>query len=79
MGSPGHMCEPPRGCATTAAAFSLGLAGQVKPTQARNPDSINLTAYCIGGAGADYVTIINKAHGADAGDAVVTIGPPRPG
>lgn len=73
------MCEPPRGCATTAAAFSLGLAGQVKPTQARNPDSINLTAYCIGGAGADYVTIINKAHGADAGDAVVTIGPPRPG
>ena len=59
-------------------AFSLGSAGQVKPAQVRNPDGINLTAYCIGGADADYVTIINKAHGADAGDAVVTIGPPSP-
>ena len=60
-------------------AFDLGSAGQVKPAQLRNPDGINLTAYCIGGAGEDYVTIINKAHGADAGDAVVTIGPPGPG
>jgi hypothetical protein len=60
-------------------AFSLGSAGQVKQAQVRNPDGINLTAYCIGGAGGDYVTVINKAHGADAGDAVVTIGPPRPG
>jgi hypothetical protein len=60
-------------------AFSLGSAGQVKPTQVDNPDGINVTAYCIGGAGEDYVTIINKAHGADAGDAVVTIVPPGPG
>ena len=60
-------------------AFSLGSKGQVKPVQVRNPDGINLTAYCIGGADGDYVTVINKAHGADAGDAVVTIGPPAPG
>jgi hypothetical protein len=60
-------------------AFSLGSAGQVKPTQVDNPDGINVTAYCIGGAGEDYVTIINKAHGADAGDAVVTVVPPGPG
>ena len=60
-------------------AFSLGSAGQVKPAQVRNPDGINLTAYCIGGAGEDYVTVINKAHGADSGDAVVTIVPPGPG
>ena len=38
-----------------------------------------MTAYCIGGAGADYVTVINKAHGADAGDAGVTIIPPGAG
>jgi hypothetical protein len=60
-------------------AFSLGSAGQVKPAQVHNPDGLNLTAYCIGGAGGDYVTVINKAHGADAGDAVVTIVPPGPG
>jgi hypothetical protein len=60
-------------------AFSLGSGGQVKPAQVRNPDGINLTAYCIGGADGDYVTVINKAHGAGAGDAVVTIRPPAPG
>jgi len=60
-------------------AFTLGSAGQVKPVQIQNPAGVNLTAYCVGGAGADYVTIINKAHGADAGDAVVTIAPPVPG
>jgi hypothetical protein len=60
-------------------AFTLGSAGQVKPTQIQNPDGLNLTAYCVGGAGVDYVTIINKAHGAGAADATVTIVPPGPG
>jgi hypothetical protein len=57
-------------------AFTLGSAGQVKPTRIQNPDGINLTAYCVGGADRDYVTVINKAHGASAGDAAVTIIPP---
>jgi hypothetical protein len=60
-------------------AFTLGSAGRVKPTQIRNPAGINVTAYCVGTAGEDYVTIINKAHGASASDAAVTIVPPRPG
>jgi hypothetical protein len=60
-------------------AFTLGSAGQVKPVAIRNADGINLTAYCIGGTGEDYVTIINKTHGAQAADAAVTIGPPGPG
>jgi hypothetical protein len=59
--------------------FTLGSAGQVKPTQIQNPDGINVTAYCVGAEGADYVTVINKTHGADAGDAAVTIVPPGPG
>ena len=57
-------------------AFTLGSAGQVKPIRIQNPDGINLTAYCVGGANRDYVTVINKAHGAGAGDAAVTIIPP---
>jgi hypothetical protein len=60
-------------------AFTLSSAGQVKPTRISNPDHVNLTAYCIGGPGEDYVTVINKAHGASAGDAAVTIAPPGPG
>jgi hypothetical protein len=60
-------------------AFTLGSARQVKPVQIDNPGGINLTAYCIGGAGEDYVTVINKAHGAGAPDAAVTILPPGPG
>jgi hypothetical protein len=60
-------------------AFTLGSAGQVKPVRIQNPGGVNLTAYCIGGAGGDYVTIINKAHGAGAGDAAVTIAPPNAG
>jgi hypothetical protein len=59
-------------------AFTLGSAGQVKPTQIHNPDRINLTAYCVGTAGEDYLTVINKAHGAGAPDAAVTIVPPGP-
>ena len=57
-------------------AFTLGSAGQVKPVQIQNPNGINLTAYCVGAAGEDYVTIINKAHGANAPDAAVTIAAP---
>jgi hypothetical protein len=60
-------------------AFTLGSAGQVKPVQIQNPGGINLTAYCTGAAGEDYVTVINKAHGAGAADAAVTITPPSPG
>ena len=48
-------------------AFTLSSAGQVKPVRIQNANGINLTAYCVGGAGGDYVTIINKAHGAGAG------------
>jgi hypothetical protein len=39
---------------------------------------INLTAYCVGGADEDYVTIINKTQGAEAADAAVTIRPAGP-
>lgn len=60
-------------------AFTLGSAGQVKAVQVDNPDGINLTAYCIGGADEDYVTVINKAHGPGAGEAAVTIAGSRPG
>jgi hypothetical protein len=44
-----------------------------------NADGINLTAYGVEGAGQDYLTIINKTHGPEAGDAAVTIVPPGPG
>jgi hypothetical protein len=60
-------------------AFTLGSAGQAKPVAIGNADGINLTAYCIGEAGEDYVTIINKSQGAGAADAAVTIVPPGPG
>jgi hypothetical protein len=60
-------------------AFNLGSAGLVRPIQVANPDGINLTAYCIGQAGEDYVTIINKTHEENAADAAVTIAlPGRP-
>jgi hypothetical protein len=60
-------------------AFTLGSAGQIKPVAIGNAGGINVTAYCIGGAGEDYVTIINKTQGAEATDAAVTIIPPGPG
>jgi hypothetical protein len=59
-------------------AFTLGSAGRVNPAQIGNPDGINLTAYCVGGADEDYVTIINKTQGAEAADAAVTILPAGP-
>jgi hypothetical protein len=60
-------------------AFALGSAGRVKPVLTGNPGGINLTAYCIGGADEDHVTIINKTHGPGAAAAAVTILPPAPG
>jgi hypothetical protein len=75
--SPGASTINPKGYGIKA--FTLGSAGQVKPVQIQNANGINLTAYCVGGAGADYVTIINKAHGAGAADAAVTIAAPGPG
>jgi len=60
-------------------AFTLGSAGRVKPVRTAKPAGLNLTAYCTGTAGDDYVTIINKTHGVEAADAAVTILPPSPG
>ena len=65
--------------ATSQQAFTLGSAGTVKPTQIESPAGRNLTAYCNGGAGEDYVTIINKTQGAEAADAAITILPYGPG
>jgi hypothetical protein len=75
--NPGGSTINPKGYGIKA--FTLGSAGQVKPVQIQNANGINLTAYCVGGAGADYVTIVNKAHGAGAADAAVTIAAPGPG
>jgi PASTA domain-containing protein len=75
--SPGAFTVNPK--AYGIKAFTLGSAGRVKPVRIQNPDGVNVTAYCTGGEGVDYVTVINKAHGANAGDAAVTIIPPSPG
>jgi hypothetical protein len=72
-GSGEHYVVTPKGYGIKA--FTLGSAGTVKPTQVGNPAGMNLTAYCIGGASEDYVTIINKTQGAEAADAAVTILP----
>ncbi|HLX49462.1 MAG TPA: hypothetical protein VKS82_14130 [Streptosporangiaceae bacterium] len=60
-------------------AFALGSAGHVRPVRIRNPDGLNLTAYCTGTAAEDYVTIINKTHAKEAAQAAVTIALPGPG
>jgi hypothetical protein len=60
-------------------AFNVASAGQVRPVTIDNPDGANLTAYCVGAAGEDYVTIINKTHGPRAAGADVTIVPQGPG
>jgi len=75
--SPGAFTTNPKGYGIKA--FTLSSAGQVKPVRIQNANGINLTAYCVGGTGGDYVTIINKAHGAGAADAAVTIAPPDAG
>jgi len=74
---PGGYAITPKGYGIKA--FTLGSAGQVEPVAIGNPDGINLTAYCVGGAGVHYVTIINKTQGAAAADAALTIVPPGPG
>jgi hypothetical protein len=71
--APGRFAVTPKGYGITA--FTLGSAGQVTPVEIGNPGGISLTAYWVGGAGEDYVTIINKTHGAQASDAAVTIAP----
>ena len=60
-------------------AFNLGSAGRSTHVTVDNADGINLTAYCVGAASEDYITIINKTHGARASDADVTIIPRGPG
>jgi hypothetical protein len=72
-GVPGGYATTPKGYGIKA--FTLGSAGRVKPARIANPGRINVTAYCIGGASEDYITIINKTHGAGAADAAVTIHP----
>jgi hypothetical protein len=72
-GAPGGYATTPKGYGIKA--FTLGSAGRVKPTQTASPSSISVTAYCIGEASEDYITIINKTHGAGAADAAVTILP----
>ena len=74
---PGRYATTPKGYGIKA--FTLGSAGQARPAGIGNPGGINLTAYWVGGAGEDYVTIINKTQGAEAADAAVTIVPPGPG
>jgi hypothetical protein len=76
-GTSGGYAVTPKGYGIKA--FTLGSAGQVRPVAIANADGINLTAYGIGGSDGDYVTIINKTHGAEAADASVTIVPPGPG
>jgi len=55
-------------------AFDLGSRGRVEPTALTNPDHLNLTAYGVGTANTQYMTIINKEHGRrNARGAAVTI------
>jgi hypothetical protein len=56
-------------------AFDLGSHGWVEPIVITNAEHLNLTAYGVGDETNLYVTIINKEHGADARNAVVTILP----
>jgi hypothetical protein len=76
-GAPGAYTISPKGYGIRA--FTLVPAGRAKPVTVSNPSGVNLTAYCIGGAGGDYVTIINKSWGAGAADARAVIAPPGPG
>lgn len=71
--APGAYAVTPKGYGIKA--FTLGSAGRVRPVRIENPGDVNLTAYCVG----DHVTVINKAQGAGAADAAVTIVPPDPG
>jgi hypothetical protein len=76
-GAAGRFATTPKGYGIKA--FALGSAGRVRPATVRNPDGINLTAYCVGSADEASVTIINKTHGPGAAEAAVTIIPPGGG
>jgi hypothetical protein len=75
--APGRYAATPKGHAIRA--FALGSAGRVTPARIGNPGGVNLTAYCVSGQEADYVTVINKTYGEHAADAQVTIVPRAPG
>jgi hypothetical protein len=49
------------------------------PSAASTRPPRRTAGYCIGKSVMDYVTIINKTHGAAAADAHVTTAPPAPG
>jgi hypothetical protein len=53
--------------------FDLGGHGRIEPLKITNAEKLNLTAYAVGDADHQYVTIINKEHGSEARDATVTI------
>ena len=65
-------------CAVPALALGGARQGAALPTAnlIQNPGGINLTAYWVGGAAGDHVTVINKTHGTGAAGADVTIVPP---
>jgi len=57
-------------------AFELGGQGRVVPVRVgENVDDLNFTAYSVLQATNLYVTLINKEHGPDGRDAMVTIAP----
>ena len=70
-GAPGRYAVTPKGYGIKA--FNLGSAGQVKPVDDREPRRHQPDRLLGRRAGEDYVTIINKTHGAQAADAAVTI------
>jgi hypothetical protein len=60
-------------------AFDLGSGGRTEPVALENRDRVNLTAYAVRGPREEWVTLINKEHGAGARPAEVTIAAPAPG
>ena len=54
-------------------AFDLGSHGRVEPAMLTNVDHLNLTAYAVGSAKTQYVTIINKEYGRHARQAEATL------
>jgi hypothetical protein len=55
-------------------AFDLGRHGTLVPTRVSNPDRLNLSAYAVlGDDNALYLTVINKEHGPEGHDAIISI------
>lgn len=72
VGPSGNYRMNPKGYAFRA--FDLGSRGRVEPVMLTNTAHVNLTAYAVGTADTQNITIINKQHGhARAGGASVTI------